>query len=24
MGWSSDGWLVEHSGKNETNQISLF
>ena len=24
MGWSPDGWLVEHLGKKETNQISLF
>ena len=24
MGWSPDGWLVEHLEKKETNQISLF
>jgi putative SOS response-associated peptidase YedK len=24
MGWSPDGWLVEHFNKKETNQISLF
>ena len=24
IGWSPDGWLVEHLGKKETNQISLF
>ena len=24
MGWSPDGWLVEHLDKKETNQISLF